>query len=147
MRSGILSLGTAAVVGTVAAAVYLLAPGDAAVSRGHVLYDKNCASCHGKNLEGQSDRQSADENGRYPAPAHDGSGHIWHHSDAALIACITLGGKAALVQMGVDFDSGMLAFGDVLHQQEIEDIIAYIESRWPERERAVQAERSLADDR
>jgi mono/diheme cytochrome c family protein len=146
MRSGILILGTAALVGTIGAALTMFARADVSVTRGRALYNANCASCHGDNLEGQPDWRSPGADGRYPAPPHDATGHTWHHSDAALVDYITLGGEEALAQMGVRFDSGMPGFGDVLSQQDIEDILTYIKSRWPERERAVQAERSLAGD-
>ena len=39
----------------------------------------------------------------------------------------------------------MPAFGDVLTDREIWNILAYIQSSWPERERATQAERTAAD--
>lgn len=145
MRPATFIFGAAALIGTIGAAVYLFAPDEAAVSRGHVLYDANCASCHGGNLEGQPDWRSPDADGRLPAPPHDASGHTWHHSDADLIAYITLGGEEALAQMGVDFDSGMPGFGEILTPDDVDDILTYIKSRWPERERAIQAERSLAD--
>ena len=47
--------------------------------------------------------------------------------------------------MGVTFDSRMLGFGDVLSADEIADILAYIKSHWPKRERQFQAERSASD--
>lgn len=130
-------------VGAIGAAFVLVNREDAAVTRGSILYDAHCASCHGQNLEGQPDWQKPGPDGRYPAPPHDASGHTWHHSDADLIAYITLGGEQALAQMGVTFESGMAGFADSLSQQDIEDILSYIKSCWPERERAVQAERSL----
>lgn len=145
MKQGILVLGAAAVIAGIGGAAYLVMPEHANASQGRVLYDANCASCHGGNLEGQADWRSRDGDGRYPAPPHDATGHTWHHSDTDLIAYITDGGAVALAQMGVRFDSGMPAFGEVMTPEDIEDILAYLKSRWPERERAVQAERSLAD--
>ena len=47
--------------------------------------------------------------------------------------------------MGVTFDSGMPGFGDVLTAQEIAEILDYLKSHWPERERRYQAERSASD--
>ena len=81
----------AVLVGTIGAVVYWFARDDAALARGRVLYDANCASCHGGNLEGQPDWRSAGSDGLLPAPPHDATGHTWHHSDADLIAYITLG--------------------------------------------------------
>lgn len=146
MRRGILLRGTVALLAFIGATAYALAQSDDATARGRVLYDENCASCHGANLEGQPDWRSPGEDGQYPAPPHDASGHTWHHSDVDLIAYITLGGEQALAQMGVRFNSGMPAFGEVLTPKDVDDILAYIKSRWPERERGVQAERSLAKD-
>jgi mono/diheme cytochrome c family protein len=145
MKLGILMLAGAALVGTISATFHLLARDGAAAARGGVLYDANCAACHGGNLEGQPNWQSAGSDGRLPAPPHDATGHTWHHSDADLIAYIALGGAEALAQMGVTFDSGMPGFGDVLSADEIADILAYIKSHWPERERQFQAERSASD--
>ncbi len=146
MRSGILILGSAATLGTIAAVFYVLFRDDVTVAAGRVLYDANCASCHGDTLEGQPDWRSTGADGRYPAPPHDATGHTWHHSDAALIDYVTLGGEEALAQMGVSFESGMPGFGDILSRKDIEDILTYIKSRWPERERAAQAARTRSGD-
>ena len=146
MKIGILILGTAALAGTIGAALYTFTREDAAVTRGRVVYDANCASCHGDNLEGQPDWRRPGADGRYPAPPHDASGHTWHHSDAALVDYITLGGEEVLTQMGVSFDSGMPSFGDALSQKDIDDILVYIKSVWPERERAFQAKRNLVGE-
>ena len=48
---------------------------------GQVLYQENCASCHGANLEGEPDWRSPKEDGRLPAPPHDETGHTWHHGE------------------------------------------------------------------
>ena len=42
-----------------------------------------------------------------------------------------------------DYESNMPAFRDVLTDAEIEDILAYIKSTWPERERSYQAARNV----
>ena len=46
---------------------------------------------------------------------------------------------------GIDFDSGMPGFGEVLSDSEIQSILSFIKSTWPERERRVQAERTNAE--
>ena len=62
-----------------------LKPNDApTVNLGGSVYAKNCASCHGANLEGQFNWRQRDSNGYLPAPPHDESGHTWHHSDQYL---------------------------------------------------------------
>ena len=112
------------------------------LERGRELYDTNCASCHGLNLEGQSDWQSANEDGTYPAPPHDETGHTWHHGDTMLLDYIRRGGQAVLDDMGVDFTSGMPGFGDELTADDIEAVLDYIKSTWPDRIRAAQSDRS-----
>jgi mono/diheme cytochrome c family protein len=45
------------------------------IAQGERIYLAQCASCHGRELEGQPDWQSPLPNGRMPAPPHDDSGH------------------------------------------------------------------------
>ncbi len=112
----------------------------AQVARGHVSYLKTCASCHGKNLEGQPDWKSPNANGRMPAPPHDATGHTWHHGDDDLTGIIKFGLKP---YVSPDYESDMPAYKDVLADNEISDIIAYVKSTWPERESAYQAQITL----
>jgi mono/diheme cytochrome c family protein len=110
---------------------------------GRSLYDENCAACHGADLEGQPDWRTPDENGVLPAPPHDATGHTWHHDNALLFDYTKLGGKAALATRGVeDFNSGMPAFGEVISDDAIWDILAYIQSTWPTRQKTAQASRN-----
>jgi mono/diheme cytochrome c family protein len=133
---GFSALGLAMVTGAVSAQ-------DTVPDTGETLYQENCASCHGANLEGQPDWRSRLPNGRLPAPPHDASGHTWHHPDLVLID-ITRRGTAAIVGNG--YESDMPGFEGVLTDQEIADIIDYIKSTWPERIRSVQESRTLADE-
>lgn len=112
------------------------------IVRGETLYERYCAACHGADLEGQPDWRSPGPDGVLPAPPHDETGHTWHHPDSVLFEYTKLGGKAALARQGVDFESGMPGFEEQLSDAEIWDVIAYIKSTWPERQRAIQAERS-----
>ena len=105
------------------------------IAQGQVLFGVRCASCHGKNLEGQPNWQTPLPNGRMPAPPHDKTGHTWHHTDNALAGVIKLGLKPFA---GDDYESDMPAFGAILGDAEIEAILTYIKSTWPERERAYQ---------
>ncbi|MEK9693042.1 MAG: cytochrome c, partial [Rhodospirillaceae bacterium] len=54
------------------------------VALGKQVYATHCASCHGVNLEGQTNWQVRGPDGKLPAPPHDQTGHTWHHSDAHL---------------------------------------------------------------
>ena len=110
---------------------------------GERLYQENCASCHGANLEGQPDWRSRLPNGRLPAPPHDASGHTWHHTDRVLLDIVKRG-TAAIVGNG--YESDMPGFKEVLTDEEITAIIDYIKSTWPDRIRASQESRTLADE-
>ncbi len=59
-----------------------------------------------------------------------------------LTDCITRGGQAVLEDMRVDFTSGTPGFAKVLEVEEIEAILGYIKSTWPEPIRRAQAEGS-----
>ncbi len=103
-----------------------------AIARGEVLYAETCASCHGADLSGQEgmDWRVRDADGYLPAPPHDETGHTWHHPDELLVAITTYGTEALI---GGDYRSNMIGFGDVLSDQDILDVLAYIKSTWPER--------------
>lgn len=132
-------LATAALAAAVAiGAVVLMADSytrSAQIAEGKALYGGRCASCHRKNLEGQPNWKTLLPNGRLPAPPHDKTGHTWHHTDAALTGVTKLGLKPFA---GEDYESDMPAFGTILSDREIEAILAYIKSTWPEREQAYQ---------
>ena len=103
-----------------------------AASDGAMLYQQNCASCHGSNLEGQPNWKQRKPDGKLPAPPHDVSGHTWHHSDQQNFE-ITKLGIEALVS---GYKSDMIGFGDKLSDDEIWAILDYIKSTWPEEIRA-----------
>lgn len=109
----------------------------AAVTRGRMVYQRNCASCHGKQLQGQADWKSPLSNGRLPAPPHDANGHTWHHPDVVLVGIIRRGLKPYVNQ---DYESDMPAFEGILTKEQIGDMLSFIKSTWPERERDYQRE-------
>ncbi len=102
----------------------------AIVAKGKVLYDENCASCHGENLEGQEDWRTRGDDGKLPAPPHNETGHTWHHPSAQLFA-ITKYGTEALV--GGDYRSDMRGFVDDLTDPQIWAVLSFIKSRWPDK--------------
>ena len=111
------------------------------IEAGQQIYAESCASCHGASLEGQPDWRRRLDNGRMPAPPHDETGHTWHHSDRNLFI-VTKGGVEAVVP---GYESDMPAFGESLTDDEIADVLTYIKSTWPERQREFQAEVSAND--
>ncbi|TGD65292.1 c-type cytochrome [Tabrizicola sp. WMC-M-20] len=70
---------------------------DPSVEAGRELYATPCAACHGANLEGQPNWRRGDEDGIFPAPPHDETGHTWQHDDAMLIDYTTRGVHAVPV--------------------------------------------------
>lgn len=96
----------------------------AQVARGAKIYQANCAECHGANAEGAPNwhRQGAD--GKYPAPPLNGTGHDWHHPTAAL--------KRTIREGTAKLGGNMPAWKDKLSDGDIEAVIAWFQSRWPE---------------
>ena len=104
------------------------------VAVGASVYQENCASCHGANLEGQPDWRSPAEDGRLPAPPHDASGHTWHHDGETLFQ-LTKYGVGALIN-DPDYASNMPIYDGVLSDDEIIAVLSYIKSTWPDDIRA-----------
>jgi mono/diheme cytochrome c family protein len=113
------------------------APDPAQLALGRTLYGEACAACHGAGLEGEPNWRQRKPDGLLPAPPHDETGHTWHHPDRQLFE-ITKRGTAALV--GSDYQTAMGPFGELLSDDEIRAVLAYIKSRWPENIRTRQAE-------
>ena len=114
---------------------------------GAALYAEHCAACHGAALEGAPNWQTPNPDGTFPAPPHDASGHTWHHSNAQLFDYTQRGGAAIIAELGLKgVRSGMPGFGEVLTDEEIWQVLAYIRDSWPERERAAQASRNPPHD-
>jgi mono/diheme cytochrome c family protein len=109
----------------------------ASATSGQQIYDQNCGSCHGADLEGEPgfDWRNRKSDGSLPAPPHDQTGHTWHHPDPALILIIQNGGLSLGTGIG---KSTMPAFGEVLSETEIEAVLTFIKSRWPDKIRAQQ---------
>ena len=114
------------------------APGSgvaAQVSLGRQVYAAHCASCHGANLEGQPNWQQDLPTGGRPAPPHDETGHTWHHNDQSLFTTVKYGGQATAP---AGYKSTMPAFGQVLSDDEIWAVLAFIKSTWPPEIQAAQ---------
>lgn len=62
---------------------------------GKAIYAASCAGCHGGQGEGQPGWKSQRDDGTYPAPPHDATGHTWHHADGLLFNIVEKGGAYA----------------------------------------------------
>lgn len=117
------------------------------LSVGQDLYKEHCATCHGVNLEGQANWRVPNDDGTLPAPPHDATGHTWHHDSQLLFEYTRLGGSVALAERGITgVASAMPAFGEILSDDEIWNILAFIQSKWPEAVQKMQASRTPGHD-
>jgi mono/diheme cytochrome c family protein len=133
LPTGRIALGGIVLIGGLLALVIGFAPrrypgaDPAQIALGQQVYEQNCAGCHG--LKGEGQPPTALLPGQAPAPAHDDSGHTWHHADAQLIQIVTQGGVF-----------GMPAFGETLTDAEIAAALAYIKTFWTAEQREIQAD-------
>ena len=95
------------------------------VAAGKPFYQRHCSVCHGRAAEGNAAWRRPGPDGRYLPPPLDGSGHAWHHPRPLLGRIIVHG--------GVDGTGNMPAWGAVLDDGEVDAILAWLQSRWPER--------------
>lgn len=106
------------------------------VLSGAVLYARNCASCHKPNAEGTADWMTRDANGKLPPPPLNGTAHTWHHPLTILRTVVSRGGAPV--------GGSMPAFGDKLSPQEIDAVLAWVQSHWSDRIYALWHERELS---
>ena len=101
-----------------------------ALMEGRGIYMAECAACHGARLEGQANWQTRRPDGRLPAPPHDAAGHTWHHPREQLAAIVKFGMVPPNAPPG--YVSDMPAFGGKLSDAQINNVLAWIESQWPQ---------------
>ncbi len=94
------------------------------IAQGRTLFRQHCAACHGHNAESTADWKQRDAQGRYPPPPLNGSAHAWHHSLDTLRLSIREGGQ----KLG----GWMPPFEHILDARQIDSIIAFFQSLWPE---------------
>lgn len=100
------------------------------VAAARKTYETYCQSCHGENGVGEKpkDMNSQDEYG-FVAPPLDNSSHGWHHAD---------GNLAHTILNGSPRNPRMLAFKDLISEEEAMNAVAYIKSLWNFRSLACQ---------
>lgn len=109
----------------------------ARIAAGEELYVQFCASCHGAGLQGDPDWQLMKEDGSFPPPPQDSSGHTWHHGDDLLVEIILDGSEFP--------QSRMPAFAGQLTESEVFSILEFFKSTWGPQERTVQWEVTLRE--
>jgi mono/diheme cytochrome c family protein len=93
------------------------------VQRGAVLYAQNCASCHSAHAQGSFTWRKQGADGFFPPPPLDGTGHAWHHPLRALASQIKSGAPGGR--------GNMPSFAKTLSDEQIDDVIAWFQDRWP----------------
>jgi mono/diheme cytochrome c family protein len=107
----------------------IINPDDPAqVALGQRIYAGYCASCHGKNLEGEPSWPERKSNGHLPASPLDASGHTSGHSDQQLFDLVKFG----VLGVKPEDESDMPAFDGRLSETEVAAVLAFIKSTWPE---------------
>ena len=95
------------------------------VARGAIVYAENCAVCHGQNGQGTENWRERTADGKLPPPPLNGTAHTWHHPIRVLGSQIKFGTPGG---MGT-----MPGFADKLSDQQIVDVIAWFQDKWPDR--------------
>ena len=98
------------------------------IIRGKTMYENNCVSCHQINLVGAENWKGLDEDGHRKAPPLNGTGHTWHHDDATLHNII----KYGLAKLIKNYEGKMLGFEGNLKDKDIDSVLSYVKSFWPD---------------
>ena len=94
------------------------------ITRGGQIFNNNCAECHGKGGQGAINWQKKGADGKPQAPPLNGTGHAWHHPYVQLKRTI----KQGTQQIG----GSMPAWNEKLSEQDIDDVMAWFMSKWPD---------------
>jgi mono/diheme cytochrome c family protein len=92
------------------------------VNLGKVVFQNNCAVCHGKNAEQTINWKQTLSDGSYPPPPLNGTAHAWHHPLSVL--------KMTINEGGAKFGGKMPGFKSILKDKEKEAAIAFFQNFW-----------------
>lgn len=112
---------------------------EAQVVKGNTLFQKNCASCHKTDASGTPNWKERDPNGKWPPPPLNGTAHTWHHPLSVLQRTVRIG--------GVPLGGSMPGFAGKLSNEQINDILAWVQSHWPDEIYSVWQERNAQANR
>jgi len=91
---------------------------------GKQVFAENCAVCHGDNAQGAKNWHQRNSDGSFLPPPLNGTGHAWHHSLNVLYDVISNGSQPG--------QGNMPAWKDKLSKEQIEAIIMWFQSLWPD---------------
>jgi len=92
---------------------------------GEQVYRQHCSKCHGENGEGDPGWRKRDAEGMFLPPPLNGTGHAWHHARRWHREMILYGSQPGKGRMP--------AWQGKLSETEIEAVIEWFQSRWPDR--------------
>ena len=92
------------------------------VAEGAVLYQESCAACHKENAEGSPNWRQRNAEGMLLPPPLNGTAHTWHHPLKVLRTVVKQGGEPV--------GGSMPAFADKLTDEQIDAILAWVQSLW-----------------
>ncbi len=93
------------------------------IAVGAIIFQRDCAQCHGVNGEGDPEWRKRDIDGMFPPPPLNGTGHAWHHPTTFL---------QDRIKNGSEPEGKMPALGDKLNAQEVDAVIAWFQAQWPD---------------
>ena len=93
------------------------------VESGEKVYAANCAVCHGARGEATPDWRRREPDGSFPPPPLNGTAHTWHHPFGILARQIKFGAPGGVGKMP--------AFQGKLTDEEIINVIAWLQNLWP----------------
>jgi mono/diheme cytochrome c family protein len=99
------------------------------ILRGQVLFKRHCSTCHGDHAQGAPNWRHRLADGTYPPPPLNGSGHAWHHPVDKLRLMILDGSQPSGDGEPVGH---MPPWRDTLSIHDIDAIIAWFQSLWPD---------------
>ena len=94
------------------------------ITRGALVYQENCAQCHGPEAQGHPDWQHAKQQGYSAAPPLDGTGPAAKMKKSEIIAVIKNGVK-------YKGEPVMPGWNGRVSDQDIEDVITWFQALWP----------------
>ena len=104
------------------------------VSRGDAIFAQFCAGCHGKVAQGSFTWRQRGADGTFPPPPLNGTAHSWHHP---------IRGLSAQIKFGAPGGNGtMPGFSQGLSDQDVTDVIAWFQDKWPDEIYAAWLERA-----
>jgi len=98
----------------------------ASITRGARLFEEHCVICHGPQAQGHPDWQTPSDGIFAAAPPLNGTGNDWKRSRIELAATIRNGVRRKSDKVDV-----MPAWKGRLKDQDIEDMLNWLQSLWP----------------